>query len=89
MTHGTINVPNYYGQVKSIDWLLDLHIGSRIVNKRTGAIYQILSISVMIDKGIIRQKFYRIQKDGATITKDFTFRQISQWFWLIPEESEV
>lgn len=82
MVKGTISTPTFYGTIQSIDTWRDLKTGDKIINKESGNIFTVLSISFVHWEHITHIS-YRIRGNNAVYERSIDFELIKSLYWKI------
>ena len=82
MVKGTIATKDFYGKVSSIDTWKDLVTGDTIINKESGKMFTVLSISILHwqDRTSIS---YRIRGNSNIYEKSVELDTIKLLFWKV------
>lgn len=82
MVKGTITTKDFYGKVSSIDTWKDLKTGDNIINKQSGKVFTVLSIS-FIHWQERTSITYRIRGNSSIYEKSVELDTIKSFFWKV------
>lgn len=81
MLKGTINTPDFYGRIESIEKTLS--VGTILVNKASGQKFIIESVSKMVTGFYAKLTMYSIRRTNGTYTRFIDSDILKKRYWKV------
>ena len=79
MIKGTINIPDYYGKIESIE--SHLQNGAIVVNKSSGQRFIVIGANYVTTGFYAKILVYKIQRKGGTYIRQIDSVLLKKYYW--------
>ena len=83
MIKGTINTPDFYGKIESIESQISVSVGDTLVNKASGVRFIVNTITVTKDKNKNLELTYSITRKHGMYMRTIPYETLKYYYWKV------